>query len=335
MNQPLVSIIMPVKNTKKYLNECVNAILNQSYSNWELLAVNDNSTDNSFGILSAFAENDNRIKVFNNDGNGIIPALQLGYTKSVGNFITRMDSDDVMTETKLELMTNDLLLNGKGNIALGLVQYFSEDGIGEGFSKYETWLNGLTEKGTNFTEIFKECVVPSPCWMVYREDFENCGGFNSTTYPEDYDLVFRFYEQGLKCLPSNNLLHLWRDYPARTSRTHEHYADSSFIEIKINYFLKLNYDSTKNLVVWGAGKKGKFVAEFLLKNNIPFQWICDNPKKIGKEIYNQKMLPFTALDELENTQSIVTVASPKAQEEIKKYFHQKDQQAMKDYFFFC
>lgn len=331
----LISIVMPVKNTSLFLEECLNSILNQTYTHWELLAVNDHSTDNSFDILHNYSEKDNRIKVFDNDGKGIIDALSLAYKKSSGELITRMDSDDIMQPQKLELMHADLKQNGKGNIALGLVKYFSEEHLGEGFSKYESWLNTLTKKGNNFFEIYKECVVPSPCWMVWREDFDKCGGFNSDVYPEDYDLVFRFYSCGFKCLSSNNLLHLWRDYPTRTSRTDEHYADSSFIEIKTNYFLKLHYDSSRNLVVWGAGKKGKFVAELLLKNDIPFQWICDNPKKIGKDIYNQKMLPFTALDEIENAQSIVTVASPSAKKEIENYFSDRKQLPMKDYYFFC
>lgn len=331
----LISIVMPVKNTSLFLEECLNSILNQTYTHWELLAVNDHSTDNSFDILHNYSEKDNRIKVFDNDGKGIIDALSLAYKKSSGELITRMDSDDIMQLQKLELMHADLKQNGKGNIALGLVKYFSEEQLGEGFSKYESWLNTLTKKGNNFFEIYKECVVPSPCWMVWREDFDKCGGFNSDVYPEDYDLVFRFYRCGLKCLSSNNLLHLWRDYPTRTSRTDQHYGDSSFIEIKTNYFLKLHYDSSRNLVVWGAGKKGKFVAELLLKNDIPFQWICDNPKKIGKDIYNQKMLPFTALDEIENAQSIVTVASPSAKKEIENYFSDRKQLPMKDYYFFC
>jgi glycosyltransferase involved in cell wall biosynthesis len=326
---------MPVKNTAPFLDECLTSIINQTFSNWELLAVNDNSADNSFETLSGFSQKDKRIKVFNTDGNGIIDALKLAYSKSSGDYISRMDSDDVMQPKKLELMVENLQGNGVGYIALGLVKYFSKDGIGEGFSRYETWLNGLTKQGNNFNELYKECVIPSPCWLVGRADFEKCGGFNSEIYPEDYDLVFRFYQYGLKCLPSNALLHLWRDYPTRTSRTDEHYADSSFIEIKTNYFLKLHYDKSKNLVVWGAGKKGKSVAELLLKNDIPFQWVCDNPNKIGKAIYDQKMLPFTALDEIGNAQSIVTVASPKAQDEIKKYFSVRGQQSMKDYFFFC
>ncbi|MDF1672913.1 MAG: glycosyltransferase family 2 protein [Vicingaceae bacterium] len=331
----LVSIVMPVKNTAAFLEECLTSILNQTYSNWELLAVNDNSNDNSFEILSEFSQKDKRIQVFNTDGNGIIDALSLAYSKSSGDYISRMDSDDVMLPKKIELMLEDLQKKGTGYIALGLVKYFSKDGIGEGFSKYEAWLNGLTKQGSNFSEIYKECVVPSPCWMVDRVDFEKCGGFNSEIYPEDYDLVFRFYQQGLKCLPSNALLHLWRDYPTRTSRTDKNYADSSFIEIKTNYFLQLHYDKSKNLVVWGAGKKGKSVAELLLKNDIPFHWVCDNPKKIGKTIYDQEMLSFTALDDIDNIQSIVSVASPLAQKQIQEYFSVRKQESMKDYFFFC
>lgn len=335
MKNKLVSIIMPVKNTSKYLEECLNSILHQTYKNWELLAVDDNSTDDSLEILTNYSIKDNRIKVFKNKGNGIIPALQLAYSKSLGQFITRMDSDDIMVDDKLFVMVNQLIENGTGNIALGLVRYFSEDGIGEGFSKYEQWLNGLISKGESFKEIYKECVIPSPCWMMHREDFEKCGGFSSEIYPEDYDLAFRFYQHKLKCIPSEKVLHQWRDYSTRTSRTHEHYADSSFIEIKLHHFLKLDYDTSKTLVVWGAGKKGKLTAELLLKKNIPFHWICDNPKKIGKDIYNQKLLSFTELDNIDNTQSIITVASPRAQKEIETYFKERHHLPMGDYFFFC
>jgi glycosyltransferase involved in cell wall biosynthesis len=335
METPLVSIVMPFKNTSTFINECIISIINQTYQNWELLAVNDGSTDNSLEILQSFSANDSRIKVFNTEGDGIIDALRLAYKNSSGSFITRMDSDDIMTPQKLKVMVNSLLKNGEGNIVLGHVNYFSKKGVGEGFTKYETWLNRLTTYGDNFKEIYKECVIPSPCWMVYRTDFEKCGAFNSDIYPEDYDLTFRFYENHLKCMPSNETLHLWRDYPTRTSRTHEHYADSSFIEIKLHYFLKLDYNTTQSLVVWGAGKKGKLVAKLLIKNEIPFYWICDNLKKIGKEIYNQKILSFTEMDKIKNPQSIITVANPKSQQEIKSYFRGINYLSMKDYFFFC
>ncbi|MCW9041214.1 MAG: glycosyltransferase, partial [Flavobacteriales bacterium] len=82
----MISIIMPVKNTSLYLSECLNSIINQTEKNWELIAVNDHSTDNSKEILASFANQDNRIKVWDNTGNGIIDALQLAYSKSSGTF---------------------------------------------------------------------------------------------------------------------------------------------------------------------------------------------------------------------------------------------------------
>ena len=85
----------------------------------------------------------------------------------------------------------------------------------------------------------------------------------------------------------------------------------------------------------GAGQKGKTLAKILLKQHIPFFWICDNPKKIGKHIYDQELYKFDYLAKLKNPQSIVTVANTKAQLEITQYFETQNMQAMLDYFFFC
>ena len=331
----LISVLMPVKNTAKFLVECLDSIVNQTETNWELIAVDDNSTDESFSILLKYASKDQRIKIFKNTGNGIIEALRFAYSKSSGNLISRMDSDDIMSLDKLQVLKTNLLKKGSGHISLGLVEYFSEKPLGEGFKNYEIWLNKLISKGTNFSEIYKECVIPSPCWMVFREDLEECNAFYPNDYPEDYDLAFRFYLMGLKPIPCENVLHHWRDYSTRTSRTDIHYADNTFLEIKLKYFLLNEYDKTKNLVIWGAGTKGKTIAKKLIDKNIPFYWICDNPKKIGKHIYNVEMLPITSLGNINNSQSIVTVANTRAQQEIKDYFFKLTYKVNLDYFFFC
>ena len=335
MDNVLISIMMPAKNVEFYVRDCIGSIKEQTYENWELLVVDDGSEDCTYEILKTYETTDQRIHVFKNEGDGIIDALCLAYSKSEGEMITRMDADDIMPSDKLKKMSVSLRKHGRGNIALGLVKYFCDGKIGEGYAKYEEWLNELTISGNNFLEIYKECVIPSPCWMIYRDDFDKAGAFNSSIYPEDYDLTFRFREQSYRCIPSNEVLHYWRDYATRTSRNHPHYADNSFISIKTHYFLKQDYKDSRPLVVWGAGKKGKGVAELLLKEQISFHWICDNPKKIGKEIYGQRLLAFSELDQIKNTQSIVTVANPKVQQEIKLFFAKRNQLAMEDYFFFC
>ena len=335
MENLLVSILIPFKNSEHYLIECLDSILGQSLATWEVLAVNDHSSDHSRKLVEGYVAKDPRFQVYDNQGNGIIDALRTAYAKSEGNLITRMDSDDIMTPNKVQVMVDSLSKLGKGHLAVGQVKYFSERGISDGYERYEKWLNKLTAAGDNYSEIYKECVIPSPCWMAYREDLDFCGAFEPDRYPEDYDLTFRFYEKGLKCFPCNEVLHYWRDCDTRTSRTSEHYAQNYFLEIKLHYFLRLEYDPTRPLTIWGAGNKGKEIAKGLQNRSIDFNWLCDNPKKIGKEIYGKKMLHYSKLEELINPQSIVTVANDQAQATIRNYFAKLGQKHISDYFFFC
>ncbi len=335
MQKPTVSILVPFKNTAHYLPECMDSIIGQSYSHWEVLAVDDHSSDKSRELLNRYARKDKRIRVLSNTGEGIIPALRTAYDNSTGDFISRMDSDDIMQQHRLTVMVDSLVGSGSGHLAVGQVRYFSERGISNGYERYETWLNQLTSKGNNYNEIYKECVVPSPCWMAFREDLELCGAFEPDRYPEDYDLTFRFYERQLQIIPCNQVLHLWRDYDTRTSRTHEHYAQNYFLDIKLHYFLKLDYMENRPLVVWGAGFKGKTIAKKLLEQGVDFVWLCDNPLKIGKKIYGKELVHFDQLKVLKNPQSIITVANESAQKEIRTFFKTMGQLPMEDYFFFC
>lgn len=320
---------MPYKNVSNYIKGTLISIINQTYQNWELLAVNDHSTDESFEIVKDF--NDNRIINLNNSGKGIINALQTGYSNSKGSFITRMDADDLMTESKIELMTSSLIEKGENHITTGLVKYFSDGTLGDGYIKYQNWLNNLTCTNNNFQEIYKECVIPSPCWMVHRDDFEKCEGFNSTIYPEDYDLTFRFYQNNLKVIGINETLHLWRDYPERTSRNDDNYADNRFLTLKIHYFLTIDYNPSLELVLWGAGKKGKQIAKKLIDKNINFSWICNSKNKIGVDVY-QKTLFDSKNYNLNNCQVIIAVAGDENQTEIKKQIETKNNT---ETYYFC
>ncbi len=331
----LVSILIPFKNTEPFLGECLDSIIAQTYQHLEVIAIDDSSSDQSHELVAQYSASDPRIKVLENNGQGIIPALQTGYAICEGQFITRMDSDDIMLPERLGEMIQSLQKFGEDHLAVGQVKYFSKEGIGAGYQKYETWLNGLTKTGSNYSDIYKECVIPSPCWMAFRKDFEKCGGFDSNRYPEDYDLAFRFYENNLKVIPCNEVLHKWRDHDHRASRTSQHYAQNYFLDIKIHYFLKLDFKPDKQLVVWGAGYKGKKIAKKLFTKDIDFVWLCDNPKKIGQKIYGQSLAHFSKLASLKNPQVIVTVANTDEQKKIVSYLNKLGLIKPKDYFFFC
>lgn len=332
MKKPIVSVLMPVKNTELFLTECLDSILNQSFENWELIAVDDNSEDNSWPILTSYSQKDNRIKIIKNDSSGIISALNLAYKHSSGDFITRMDSDDIMEHEKLELMKNQLELKGRGHLAVGLVKYFSDTELGEGYRNYAVWLNNLTSSQSNFSDIYKECSIPSPCWMLCREDFDSCGAFNSQVYPEDYDLAFRFRKAELKVASVNKVIHQWRDYDSRTSRIDKNYSDNRFFQLKIDHFLDQDYSQDAPLVIWGAGNKGKKIASLLAEKRIQFHWICNNSNKIGREIYGTYLKDLIILNKSTKSQIIVSVSSPCDSDEIEKMIAENQQH---QYFRFC
>jgi len=331
----LISILMPVKNAASFLEECLSSLLSQTEKNWELIAVNDCSSDNSLQLLQRFAKRDKRIIVLNNNGSGIINALRTAYSVSNGNLITRMDADDRMAAQKLEILKRNLLCKGNGNVATGLIEYFSETTLGDGYRYYQNWLNGLTRQGNNYVDIYRECVIPSPCWMVFRGDLDACGAFEADVYPEDYDLCFRFYQQKLKPIPCSDLLHFWRDHTARTSRNDLHYADNRFLELKLHWFLKIDHKPNKTLVLWGAAKKGKELAKGLLAADIPFTWVCNNPNKINKHVYGQIMLNAAVVSEMRNSQFIIAVANKSNQETISSQLVSMGAEHGQGIFFFC
>ncbi|NQX85702.1 MAG: glycosyltransferase [Flavobacteriaceae bacterium] len=335
MIQNLVSILTPFKNTSAYISECISSIIKQTYQNWELLIVDDGSTDDSKAIVTNFANKDIRIRLLDNPGQGIIEALRFALQNSKGQYVTRMDSDDIMPIYKLEHMVNALKQYGDGHIAVGLVKYFSETKVTDGYRDYEQWLNGLTQKGHNFNALYKECVIPSPCWMTSRQDLLRCDAFNPNRYPEDYDLTFRFYKYGLKCIPCDTLWHHWRDYSKRTSKTHVHYDIDYFLDLKLHYFLELHYEPSRPLVIMGAGYKGKLLAKSLLEANITFHWINDNPNKQHKNIYHQSLKSMAIFKTLDRPQSIITLANAKVQNQFETFMNRHNMIAMQDYFFFC
>ena len=313
---------MPVKNAEKFLEECLISILNQSFKTWKLYAVDDHSSDNSKQILSKFALLDNRINWFENPGTGIIPALKKAYETSGSEMLTRMDADDIMPKTKLEQLSATLAQKGTGHIVTGKVKYFAKGNLGGGFKRYENWLNKLMEIGNPFQDIYKECVIPSACWMAFRSDLEKISAFQESQYPEDYDLVFRFYKEKFIIVPVNDVLHLWRDHTSRASRTNDHYKDQSFLELKIQYFLRLDYNPDATLVLWGAGNKGKAVAKKLIANKIDFQWVSNNEQKLGLYIYGIIISGTDLLKSADPKQIIVAISDRGFQDEKEEFFRE-------------
>jgi glycosyltransferase involved in cell wall biosynthesis len=328
----VISILMPVKNAAPYLQACLDSIAIQSEHKWELIAVNDGSEDESLALLNDFAKGRHNVLIANNKGKGIIPALQLAYSLSKGEYVHRMDADDVMPPDKLKMLLTAWESN---SIVTGKVQYFANnESISLGYENYQNWLNQLMDSGDIWQDVYRECTLPSPAWLIHRNDFINLGAFNSELLPEDYDLCFRAYKSRLNVITIKKVIHLWRDSQNRTSRKLPIYFPIAYYPLKVHYFLEIDRNYEKPLLLWGAGNKGKVIAQLLLERGEKFTWASNNPRKRGVNIYGQILQDISILN-LSEFQIILAVSSPIDKIEVQEKVDNDGLTKAKNYFWFC
>ncbi len=118
MNNPIISIVIPVYNTVEYVEKCISSIINQTYSNLEIICVDDGSTDGSGMILDGFCRQDSRVKVIHQDNQGESKARNIGLDIASGSYVTLVDSDDWL-ETDMYEKLIDAALKCDADMAIG------------------------------------------------------------------------------------------------------------------------------------------------------------------------------------------------------------------------
>ncbi len=312
-----ISILLPIHNAAPWISETIRSIQAQSYTDWELISINDFSTDDSVEILHEIVKIDSRIHLIQNERKGIIPALQLGLQFASGDFLTRMDGDDIMPERRLEQMITHLNSLPPKSIVTGKVRYFSEVEVSDGYKKYEAWLNGRVDKSDFFEHIYRECVVASPNWLVRTTEMIESGIIDQLNYPEDYDMAFRWMKNGFSIHGIDEVTLLWREHPQRTSRNSEVYNQASFFGLKLKWFCELN--ATDSIAVLGAGTKGKLAARFLLDHNIDFTWHDLDWKNYNSPIFGKAIEDYSLL----NSKLVLIAIYPEKKKPLLAFLHEK------------
>lgn len=302
----LLSIILPYKNATYFLEDMWNTLQAQDYQDWELIAVNDYSEDDSVLALQNAVALDKRVVFLDNDGEGIIDALQTGFAYCRGAYITRMDADDLMPPDRLSALMKKIEQSPPGTVVTGLVEYFSEESVSRGYRQYEKWLNHVNEKGLHREMMYRECTIASPNWIVRKADLEQCGAFKDLDYPEDYDLVLRWYYAGFEFRVVPEITLWWREHPDRTSRTSRNYKQEAFFRLKIRRFLEWE-DTGGTLALLGTGRKGKITARILEKQQRNFRWLALMPELYPNGIRGKRILALGDLPQFSDIQVLITV----------------------------
>lgn len=290
---PAVSILMPVKNGAAHLGECLASIEAQTLTDYELVAVDDGSTDATPALLSEAARRDPRIRPLYQPPAGIVAALELAAAHARAPLLARMDGDDAMMPHRLEAQLH--LLGCHPHLALVTcgVQHHPATPPGPGMEAYCHWLNSLNEPEDFRRERFIESPLAHPAVMMRRDAYEAAGGYRDTPWAEDYDLWLRMLEAGHAMARHPETLLLWRDHPHRSSRRDGRYSPAQFMAAKAHYLVRWlrqrqggdadrpDGASPPEVIVWG-GRTARRMAAMLVAQGVRLLALVDvHPRRIG------------------------------------------------------
>lgn len=302
-----ITVLMPVRNGGATLQTAVTSILNQSYENFELLIIDDHSSDSA---LANLATDDPRIRTVSNPGDGLIDALNFGLHSARGNWIARMDADDIALTNRLKVQLDYAKANPDIGVIGTQVRIFrdSSDGLSQpndGYRHYEQWLNGLLKPEQIQRELFIESPIPHPSAFFKKDLLIEVGGYRDMGWAEDYDLWMRLSEIGVRMAKPPGILLHWRDHDQRYSRTSSQCQPEQFLRLKA-FFLSRRFQQHKQVTLWGAGPGGKRLFDHLNTYGTQVsQFIDVHPRRIGGHARDR---PVRSVNDIINIHEPVIVA---------------------------
>lgn len=178
---PEISVILCSYNREKYLNKCIDSVINQSFTDWELIVVDDGSDDNTFEVVNTYLQKVSNVRYLKHQNKQLGYAKNAGIQASFGNYITFLDSDDVYKPNHLESRLDYM----KDNPEIDLIE-------GGFFSEEEIFVADYFKAGETIN--LRECVL-GPTFFGKRNVFFELKGFNHISYGEDTDFWYRAVEK--------------------------------------------------------------------------------------------------------------------------------------------
>ena len=191
MEEDLISVIIPVYNVEKYLIKCLDSIINQTYKNIEIILIDDGSPDNCGRICDEYAKRDYRIKVIHKKNEGVAAARNEGLKESKGNYITFVDSDDIVKDDYIEYLYN-ILTKNDADIACCNFEYIYEQKTN--YNKRECKEEKIIvydKKEALENLLYQKEIDTSPWGKIYRKDIFKGIMFPTGKIYEDFGTIYK------------------------------------------------------------------------------------------------------------------------------------------------
>ncbi len=291
--RPAISVVLPVRNAARFLDDCLETLRGQTLTDFEIVAVDDGSTDETPEILAAWRAREPRLRTARLERGGLINALNRGLELARAPLVARMDADDRSYPERLELQLAALQEHPDLDVVSCRVRHFSDTGeLGEGLQIYDRWLNRLITHAEIWRERFIESPLPHPSVMARRDTLAAVGGYRDRGWPEDYDLWLRLAERGCRFGKVPRTLLEWRDHPDRLTRRDGRYAVERFLACKAHHLARGPLAKGQRPLVWGAGQTGRRLSKHLIREGRPpVAFIDIDPKKWGRTMRGAPVHP--------------------------------------------
>jgi glycosyltransferase involved in cell wall biosynthesis len=297
-NPPRVSVLLPVGNAAATIGRAVAGLRGQTAADWELLAIDDGSTDGSADRLTAAAGDDPRIRVIRQAHGGIVAALNAGLAAARGTLVARMDADDEAHPDRLAEQAAFLAAHPDVGVVGSLVAYGGNRGAHAGYALHVDWLNALVTPEAIALNRFIDAPLAHPSVMFRRELVSRHGGYRAGDFPEDFELWLRWADAGVRFAKVPRVLLTWHDPPGRLSRTDPRYAPGAFYRVKAHYLARWLAGARRDrrLLIWGAGRPTRKRAAFLEAEGCGIDGFIDiDPRKSGRVLAGRTVIAPAAL----------------------------------------
>jgi len=324
-----VSVILPFFNAEKTLSQAIESIVKQNYNNYELLLINNNSTDGSNKIALEYEKKYPQIKLLHEKKQGVVFASKLGFASSKGKYIARMDSDDIILGQRLLLQATFLDKNTNIQVVSSLVRYSSNFKNTQGFERFVNWSNSIQSTSDIWQNRFVEFPIVNPTLMFRREIAEKYGFYEHGDFPEDYEMFLRWAEKGVKFAKLPQILLQWNDSQSRLTRTHKIYSTDKFYRIKIAYLANwLKETGHTTIAIWGAGRKTRQRSQLIENYGITIDFYIDIlPNKTS----SKNCILYTEIPEAGKIFIVSFVSIEIARNMIVSFLNSRNYQAEKHY----
>ncbi len=319
MVAPALSVLMPARDAAATLGAALESICSQTLQDFELVAVEDASRDETGRLLAHAAARDRRIRVVQGRGEGIAAALNAGLDTCRAPLIARMDADDVALPARFAVQRAALREDPRLTAVGSQVEIVPREAMSAGMRAYENWLNSLTDPDSVERDCFIESPLAHPTAMIRAGPLRALGGFRREGWPEDYALWLRLLAQGHRLANVPQVLLRWSDRPDRLTRVHADYALSAHVRLKA-HFLARGPLSGGRCIIWGAGKTGRAFARALSAEGVAVVKFVDiDPRKIGRLLRGVEVIDPGALGGFSGTPLVAAVGAKGARSLIRAH----------------